>query len=101
VFYLREAFEEIGINRVRITFDRSLHYGLFSQDDPRREMWWPVNMGGVILEIKFTDTYPSWLSDLVHRSDLQRRGICKYAMCSQGAGITAGSPMDWSRCEVY
>ena len=35
--------------------------------------------GGVILEIKFTDSYPVWLSRLVEYFDLRARSMSKYA----------------------
>jgi hypothetical protein len=39
----------------------------------------------VILEIKFTNTFPFWIRDIIHRSELARRGVCKFLMCSQAA----------------
>jgi hypothetical protein len=88
VYYMREAYESAGVNRVRVTLDRELHYGLISQsDNGNGEMWWPVDPGGVILEIKFTNTYPHWVAQMLHRVELLRRGVCKYVMCSRAAGV--------------
>jgi hypothetical protein len=86
VFYTREAFESGTGDRVRITLDRNLHYGLldYSNGQPR-ETWWPVHLRAVILEVKFTNTFPFWVRDIVRRSELTRRGVCKFLMCSQAA----------------
>ncbi len=89
VFYTREAYEGISAERTRITLDRNLHYGLLDRPESGgREMWWPVNPGGVILEIKFTNVYPFWVSDMLRRLEISRCGVCKYVICSQGAGIS-------------
>ena len=88
VFYTREAYEGQGLDRVRITLDRHLHYGLLSNDGGSlREVWWPAGLHDVILEIKFTGTFPFWVSDLIHRCDVMRRGVCKYVICIRGAGL--------------
>ncbi|HNQ21989.1 MAG TPA: polyphosphate polymerase domain-containing protein [Phycisphaerae bacterium] len=87
VFYRREAYEGTSADNVRVTLDRDLHYGLLAPPgNGRREMWWPVDAGGVILEIKFTDTYPFWVADMLHRVELMQRGVCKYVICSCAAG---------------
>jgi len=85
VFYTREAYENPQ-QKLRISFDRNLHYGLLDGSNGRtHELWWPIQVEGVILEIKFTNTYPFWVRDLIGRSELARRGICKYLMCSQAS----------------
>ena len=91
VFYTREAYENRD-DGVRISFDRNLHYGVMDDDGERtRELWWPVPLSGIILEIKFTNTYPFWIRDLIGRSELARRGVCKYLICSQASrGIPFG-----------
>lgn len=86
VYYRREAYESDFGQRVRISFDRDLRYGLLDlADGSLREVWWPVRLQGVILEVKFNDTYPDWVQDLLERSDMVRRGVCKYLICSQAA----------------
>jgi hypothetical protein len=88
VFYMREAYECDGLERVRVTFDRELHYGILgSPVKGRHDMWWPVRLPGVILEIKFTNTFPFWVADFIRRGELIRRGVCKYKLCAQEAGI--------------
>ena len=86
IFYIREAYESTGAQRVRITLDRNLHFG--TVPDYRRldrERWWPANLEGVILEVKFTNTYPFWVADMLRRVEINRRGVCKYVICSRSA----------------
>lgn len=87
VFYNREAYEDDGVSGVRITMDRNLRAGVLpSWDAPEAELWWPVEMPGVIFEVKFTNTCPFWVTEMLHRMELMRRGICKYALCCRTAG---------------
>jgi len=86
--YMREAFEGESDNRVRVTFDRDLCYKV--TDKPVVILggtgWQrnPVtNDGGVILEVKFTGTYPVWLSRMVEYFDLRGRSISKFATSIQ------------------
>ena len=89
VFYTREAYETSSVDRVRISFDRNLHYGLLgAANGQAREAWWSVDLDSVILEIKFTTTYPTWVSDMIRHFEVTRRGVCKYVLCSRAAGVT-------------
>ena len=80
VKYQRQAFEGHSGSRVRITFDRQLSYmpatDLNFKIDSRRYQRLATNF--VILEIKFTDRYPGWLTDLVRRFDLPQTAMSKY-----------------------
>lgn len=88
VFYEREAYESSSAERVRITLDRNLHFGVLGPpDNGGVDMWWQVDPGGVILEVKFTNTYPFWVANMLRRFEVVRRGICKYALCSRAAGV--------------
>ena len=92
VFYMREAYEGISAERIRVTLDRNLHYGVLGRPaDGGRDMWWPISPGGVVLEIKFTNVYPFWVMDMLRCVEVSRRGVCKYLICSRGAGITPPS----------
>ena len=87
VSYLREAYEGSSAERIRVTLDRNLHYGLLaSPGSGLGETWWPAGTGGVILEVKFTNTYPFWVTDMLRRAEVLRRGVCKYVICTQAAG---------------
>ena len=82
--YMRQAFEGEGEGRVRVTFDRELCYSVTDKPEVRLGgSGWQRNPatenGGVILEIKFTGSYPVWLSRLVEYFDLRARAMSKYA----------------------
>jgi hypothetical protein len=81
VHYLREAYEALGGEPVRVTFDTDLAAcrtrGLDLSDDGR---WEPFGLQGVVLEIKFSERFPPWIGDMVSALDLQRRSFCKYAL---------------------
>jgi hypothetical protein len=83
VRYMRQAFEGDSETRVRVTFDRELCYNVTSSPQVRLGgSGWQhssVTTGGVILEIKFTDRYPAWLSQMVEYLDLRQDSISKYA----------------------
>ena len=83
VRYMRQAFEDTSHTKVRVTFDRELAYKVTSLPEVRLGgPGWQRNAyteGGVVLEIKFTDFYPAWLSYMVKCFDLQQQSISKYA----------------------
>jgi len=85
--YMRQAFEGTSENRVRVTFDRELAYCVTNRPEVRLggRGWQrnPFTLGGVILEIKFTNNYPAWLSQMVRYFNLQARSISKF-----GSSIT-------------
>lgn len=90
ISYTREAYETTSADRVRVTLDRDLHYGLLARPgNGNRDMWWPVEMEGVVLELKFTNTYPFWVANMLRRLEVVRRGVCKYVICSRAAGVCA------------
>ena len=81
--YMREGYEKHGDNAVRVTFDRELRAGAFdgklSIDDI--DQWDRPPMGGVVLELKFTDRFPDWMITLVQLFNLSRTGFAKYCKC--------------------
>lgn len=87
--YAREAYEGVSADRIRVTLDRDLHYGLLAgPGNGETTTWWPVNPGGVVLEIKFTNSYPFWVANMLGRVEVLRRGVCKYVICSRAAGLS-------------
>jgi hypothetical protein len=80
--YMREAFESIVDDSVRVTFDRNLSYNVTSTATVAHdgEGWQPLLSNGVILEIKFTGRYPPWLGRMVKYFNLQQQSISKYAI---------------------
>lgn len=81
--YKRQAYEGGTENKVRVTFDRELSYCVTREPEVRLGGggWQhnPFTQGGVVLEIKFTDRYPIWLSEMVKCFDLKQQSISKYA----------------------
>ena len=81
--YMRKAYEEDSENRVRITFDRQLCYQVDRL--PRvvlNDSGWQqhrATMGHVVLEIKFTNRFPVWISRMVRDLDLKVQSMSKYA----------------------
>ncbi|MHC4611088.1 MAG: VTC domain-containing protein, partial [Planctomycetota bacterium] len=93
VSYSREAYEGQSANRIRVTLDRHLQYGqLAPRGSGLEEVWCPAIGPGVILEVKFTDTYPFWVADMLHRVGVLRRGVCKFVICSRAAGRSEFAP---------
>ena len=80
VRYQRQAYEGDSSNRVRITFDRQLDFRTVRTPEVTTNGpgWCNVPMEFVILEIKFTDRYPFWLTDMVKIFDLKQTAMSKY-----------------------
>ncbi|MCK4753316.1 MAG: polyphosphate polymerase domain-containing protein [Planctomycetes bacterium] len=80
--YLRQAFECIADRRARVTFDRNLRYNMTSAPDVsfNGHGWQELLLNKVILEIKFTDYYPTWIEQIIRHFDLQRKSISKYGI---------------------
>jgi hypothetical protein len=91
VRYLREAYVGATPEPVRVTFDTHLAYQPTSAPDVRRDAgeWTPIDIGGVILELKFTGTAPAWVEHLVCAFHLQQVSCCKFAQ-SVGQMIRSG-----------
>ncbi len=87
VRYEREAYEAIGGAPVRVTLDRGLSRATARDWQPRLGGgdYRRTPLPGVILEVKFTDSSPPWVQDLVSRLELQRRSIPKYVLCLHAA----------------
>ncbi|MFC1764112.1 VTC domain-containing protein [Planctomycetota bacterium] len=87
VRYLRKAYEGGTESRIRVTFDRDLSYKKTNTTDiTLGGSGWQRNtlsQHGTILEIKFTGTYPHWLSEMTACFGLQARGVSKYASSIQ------------------
>lgn len=80
VRYRREAYVGIFNQDVRITMDRNLvcapptgGFGL-----TRPSAWLPVEDRRVVLEIKFDESYPDWVTQIIQRFGLARRSYSKY-----------------------
>lgn len=94
--YDRQAFEGDTANRVRITFDRNLHYKTMTSPDVEvyGSNWNRVPYNFVILEIKFTQRFPVWLSNMVKCFNLKRKAFSKYvSSIEQSNELGATSPI--------
>ena len=81
--YMRRAYEGNMDNRVRVTFDRQLAYNISSTPNVSfNSRGWQrhsLTLNGVILEVKFTERYPVWLSQMAEYFNLRQRSLSKYA----------------------
>lgn len=81
VSYLREAWLPFdGGNSVRVTLDRHVRSCPESTANLSSEMNRPVAVFGdqVVLELKYTDRFPSWFADLVRATGLRQASAAKY-----------------------
>jgi hypothetical protein len=85
--YLRKAYENAAENQVRVTFDRELCYKVTTRPEVRLGgSGWQHSMvtdGYSILEVKFTGTFPVWLSRMVAHLDLQILSVSKFVTSMQ------------------
>jgi hypothetical protein len=88
--YLREAYESTAGEGVRITFDTLVEHAIAADGDANgRATWHRTPVEGVIVEVKFTEAFPSWVASLVTTFQLQRQSIPKYVL-SMDAAIREG-----------
>ncbi len=82
ISYWRKAYEGTCDNRVRVTLDRDLHFRTTSQPELgfSGPSWRSNFLRGVILEIKFNNTYPAWLGEMVRCFSLRSRSVSKYTI---------------------
>lgn len=80
VRYRREAYESSTANRVRITFDRELMYQPVNEPVVKVNGpgWKKLPIDFVVLEIKFSDSFPLWVKQLVQIFNLNRQSMSKY-----------------------
>ena len=85
VRYQREAFVSRDGEPLRITFDRDLcciptteyNHEIWNADS----FWHTLPEVPVVLEVKFTDHYPAWVQQMIHRFGLTRGSMAKYVEC--------------------
>jgi hypothetical protein len=97
VSYVREIFESVEDEELRITMDRRI-YGTYYDGTGRLGVpklghrpylpYFPRD--GVVLELKFEDTAPRWFADMARRFNLERRAVCKYVACCEAMGLQHG-----------
>jgi len=102
VSYQREAYITRENNSIRVTFDRQLLGGEYVQGSA---LTLPIegakpeigNGDRVILELKFTNRFPTWMLDMTQAFDLQRTSAPKYVYCINTMGIQPDFPVPTSR----
>ena len=91
VVYEREAYQErcATPNKLRITFDqnlRSMAYptldDLFSEKENK-----PALPGYFVLEVKFNQTFPAWLSPVIDGLGLKRQALSKSVICRDSQDV--------------
>lgn len=80
VRYMREAYESRGGDPVRITIDTELMHAVTLDDNLTFEegRWVSTPVAGTIIEIKFTERYPSWVNHLVRTFGMKQQPVPKY-----------------------
>ena len=85
VRYMREAYVSSLEEPVRITLDRDVAYAPIPENPSDlwgdATQWRSVDYTPIILEIKFTDSYPSWVQRMIQRFELTRISLAKYVVC--------------------
>ncbi len=84
VRYVREAYQSLADEPVRITIDTGISYA--TVDDVRAGgdvRWRPLDNVPAVLEVKFTDNFPYWVRRMVDRFELTRVSMAKYVVCVQ------------------
>jgi hypothetical protein len=91
VTYEREAYVTPDSDSVRVTFDRHLRTVPFSGEfrATGRDDWSYPEIGGTVLELKFTERFPVWMRNMVRVFNLQRGSMPKYVECVNKLGAAA------------
>jgi SPX domain protein involved in polyphosphate accumulation len=78
--YLREAYESKGGDPVRFTIDTELMHAITLDPELSHAQgrWVATPVDGTILEIKFTERFPSWVADVVRTFGLKQQPVPKY-----------------------
>lgn len=85
VRYLREAYVGKMDEPLRITFDWQLTGLPSNAFDPTgwnaSPSWLEAPGAPMVLEVKFTDTFPIWVENMIRRLNLMRDSFAKYVVC--------------------
>jgi hypothetical protein len=87
VQYMREAYEATGNEPVRVTLDSELRYAVTLNDDLGHSSgdWVETPLNGIIIEIKFTERFPSWVKELIRGFELRQQSVPKYILSVEHA----------------
>jgi len=80
VQYWREAYVDPRGTGARVTLDRHLmsRWTTSPAPDPDGPGWVALPEDWVVLEVKFTDTYPNWAREMIEALELVRTSMAKY-----------------------
>ena len=80
ITYDRAAYVGGERSLVRVTFDSDIRVGLPTADLSEPGRWYalPEVKGAVVLEIKYTGSYPMWVAETIRRFGLVRSSMSKY-----------------------
>ena len=97
VTYRRSAWVGGERGLVRITFDDHIRCGAPTTDLREPERWWPLPevRGLVVLEVKYSGSYPQWVAEMIRKFDLERKSMSKYRHAVdvlRGLGTAAERP---------
>lgn len=83
VRYDREAYEARTSEPVRVTFDHNIQYAVTRSPECSVDggVWRDTPLDGVVVEIKFTNACPAWVTQIIDRLQMMRESIPKY-VCS-------------------
>jgi hypothetical protein len=97
VSYLREAYVSANGGDARLTFDRDISATMWRGQLTGQALVDGIRpgIGGVVLELKFTDRFPDWMRTMVRIFNLQRRSVAKYVECALALGPKV--PLPWKR----
>ena len=99
VKYRREAYVGVINPDVRITMDRKLcclpARGIHGSE--KVGSWLPVEPLKVVLELKFNDSCPDWVSRLIQRFELNKRSYSKYGNCVRRGLLEESNPLSYSQ----
>jgi hypothetical protein len=102
VWYWREAFASVADNHLRVTFDRNVCGFRYRPGDgllvPEQEGKPTIEQ--VVLELKFTNRFPTWMRDLVQIFELQRCSVPKYVECVNAVGMNGSGRPQLTKPEV-
>jgi hypothetical protein len=100
VTYRHDAW--VGFDRdnlVRVTFDYYIRCAWPTADLSEPPVWYdvPVTKNLMVLELKYTHSYPPWISDLIRHFDLNRQAMSKYRHSIE---MMRGEPKEMERMAV-
>jgi hypothetical protein len=93
VVYEREAYHDRFLKEGRVTIDKNLRSIAYpSLDDLySEEKIKPALKDKFIFEVKFKDTFPSWLRPITGRLGMVKRSASKYVFCVDSQNLTDNS----------